>query len=272
MNFFMKDLSNENVIYIKDGDVEYLQFRKLLEYKDKITHCFTLKNLDFYSNNNFYENEENVRKNYEKICSKINLDAKNIVRPLQTHTNCVKNIFNEIGILPKGLENVDGLITNKKNKILSTIYADCTPIFLYDCSKNIIGNIHSGWKGTVSKIVGVAIKNMIEDYSSDPGDIIACIGPTIRKCHFEVDEDVKELFEKNFNNSKIILKGEIKEGKQKYFVDTVLANIMIMKSLGLKDENIIDSKICSVCESKLIHSYRVEGKEAGRCTSLISLI
>ena len=45
-----------------------------------------------------------------------------------------------------------------------------------------------------------------------------------------------------------------------------------LESLGLKDENIIDSKICSVCESKLIHSYRVEGKEAGRCTSLISLI
>ena len=268
----MIDLSNENVIHIKDRELEYLQFRKLLEYKDKVTHCFTLKDLDFYSNNNFYENEENVKKNYEKICSKINLDANNIVRPLQTHTNCVKNIFNEIGIFPKGLENVDGLITNQKNKILSTIYADCTPIFLYDKSKNIIGNIHSGWKGTVSKIVGVAIKNMIEDYRSNPNDIIACIGPTIRKCHFEVDEDVKELFKKSFNTSQIIYKGEIKEGKQKYFIDTVSANIMTMKSLGLKDENIIDSKICSVCESRLIHSYRVDGKEAGRCTSLISLI
>ena len=247
----MKDLSNENIIHIKDGEVEYLQFRKLLEYKNKITHCFTLKYLDFYSNNNFYENEKNVRKNYKKICGKINLDANNIVRPL---------------------ENVDGLITNQKNKILSTIYADCTPIFLYDISKNIIGNIHSGWKGTVYKIVSVAIKNMIEDYGSNPSDIIACIGPTIRKCHFEVDEDVKELFVKSFNNSEIIYKGEIKEGKQKYFVDTVSANIMTMKSLGIKDENIIDSKICSVCESDLIYSYRVEGKESGRCTSLISLI
>ena len=268
----MKDLSNENVIHIKDGEVEYLQFRKLLEYKDKITHCFTLKNLDFYSNNNFYENEENVRNNYEKICSKINMNVNNIVRPMQTHTKCVKNIYNEIGILPKGLENVDGLITNQKNKILSTIYADCTPIFLYDRSKNVIGNIHSGWKGTVSKIVGVAIKNMIENYNCNPNDIIACIGPTIRKCHFEVDEDVKDMFENSFNNTSIIYKGEIKDGKQKYFVDTVLANIMTMKNLGLKDENIIDCKICSVCESDIIHSYRVEGKEAGRCTSLISLI
>ena len=37
----MKDLSNENVVHIKDGDIEYLQFRKLLEYKDRVTHCYT---------------------------------------------------------------------------------------------------------------------------------------------------------------------------------------------------------------------------------------
>ena len=28
------DLSNDNVIHVKKGQVEYLQFRKLLEYKD----------------------------------------------------------------------------------------------------------------------------------------------------------------------------------------------------------------------------------------------
>ena len=28
----MKDLSNENVIHVKKNGVEYLQFRKLLEY------------------------------------------------------------------------------------------------------------------------------------------------------------------------------------------------------------------------------------------------
>ena len=28
------DLSNENVIHVKKGNVEYLQFRRLLEYKD----------------------------------------------------------------------------------------------------------------------------------------------------------------------------------------------------------------------------------------------
>ena len=38
----MKNLSNENIIHVKDGNIEYLQFRRLLEYKDKIVHAYTL--------------------------------------------------------------------------------------------------------------------------------------------------------------------------------------------------------------------------------------
>lgn len=268
----MNDLSNENVIHIKSEGIEYLQFKRLLQYKDKITHCFTLKNLDFYSNKDFYDNKDTILENYKKICEKINLNANNVVRPLQTHTNCVKNIYDENGILTKELENVDGLITNKKNKILSVIFADCTPIFLYDPVKNVIGNIHSGWKGTVSKIGKVAIENMINNYSSTPEDIIACIGPTIRSCHFEVDADVKDTFEQAFNTTEITRIGVIKNGKQKYYINTVLANTMMMKELGLKSENIIDCGICTVCENNFTYSYRAHGENAGRSTSLISLI
>ena len=35
------DLSNENIIHIKKDNVEYIQFRKLLEYKN-IDHCSTI--------------------------------------------------------------------------------------------------------------------------------------------------------------------------------------------------------------------------------------
>ena len=38
----MKDLSNEFVVHIKKNGIEYLQFRKLLEYSDIITHAYSL--------------------------------------------------------------------------------------------------------------------------------------------------------------------------------------------------------------------------------------
>lgn len=266
-----KDLSNENVIQINKDGISFLKFRRLLEYKDKIEHCFTLKNLTFGDNANYYDIQNLVLENYKKITNSLDLDFKNVVRPFQTHTNCVKIVDNEKGIFIDSLNNVDGILTNQKDEILSLTFADCTPIYLYDPIKNVIGNIHSGWKGTVLKIAKVSIEEMIKNYDSNPENIIACIGPTIRKCHFEVEEDVKNMFLESFNDEEIISIGEIKDGVQKFYVDTVLANTKLLKSLGLKEENIIDSKICSVCNSSLIHSYRVCKENAGRNTALITL-
>ena len=113
---------------------------------------------------------------------------------------------------------------------------------------------------------------MIETYGSSPKDIICAIGPTIRKCHFEVEEDVKDMFLNKFNYiEEIVTIGQIKQGRQKYYIDTVKINKNILMEMGIKEENIIDSKICTVCNSSLMHSYRKEGKDAGRNTALIML-
>ena len=37
----MQDLTNDVVIHIKKNNIEYLQFRKLLEYPE-LVHCYTL--------------------------------------------------------------------------------------------------------------------------------------------------------------------------------------------------------------------------------------
>ena len=55
----MKDLSNENIIHVKNDNIEYIQFRKLLNYKN-ITHCFTLKPLDFAGFDNYQERKSMV--------------------------------------------------------------------------------------------------------------------------------------------------------------------------------------------------------------------
>lgn len=268
----MTDLSNENIIHINKNGVEYIQFRKLLEYSDILTHCFTLKPLDFGDNSNYKDKKNVVTKNYKLICNELDVDYKNIIRPYQTHTSNVKGVDVGNGIFLEEYINIDGLITNKKNIALSLTYADCTPIYLFDPIKKSIGNIHSGWQGTVKEIAKNAIKKMIETYGSSPKDIICAIGPTIRKCHFEVEEDVKDMFLNKFNYiEEIVTIGQIKQGRQKYYIDTVKINKNILMEMGIKEENIIDSKICTVCNSSLMHSYRKEGKDAGRNTALIML-
>jgi len=264
----MVDFSNENILHVKTEEIEYIQFKKLLEYG--IPNAYTLRgdNIDFSGDS---ENEES---SYKKICDELKIGVDTLLKPCQSHTSVVKCINKVIKI--EDLKNIDGLITNTKNISLTTKNADCILFLIYDPVKRVIANVHSGWKGTFKKIIEKAVVKMITHYNSDPKDIICCISPSIRKCHFEVDEDVKELYESIFEFTKqskdFISVGEIKENKQKYLIDTVLINKILLLNLGLKEENIIDCNICSMCNSDKIYSARVEGEKYKRATAIISLI
>ena len=169
----------------------------------------------------------------------------------------------------------DGLVTNKANLALSTTNADCILMLFFDPVTKTIANVHSGWRGTLQRISIKTVKKMVEEFSCNPSNIICCIAPSIRKCHFEVDSDVKNSFEKEFEDfSKENLKDIIvkQTDKDKWNIDTVLINKILLEKIGLKTENIIDSKICSVCNSDLVHSFRVEKENYGLSTAIIELM
>ena len=266
-----KILNNKEIVIIQNEDLKIMQFKKLLEYSD-LTHAFTLKPFDFGSNDTYKEIKKEADNNYELVCNLLNIDSKNIIRPCQTHTNKIKEVNDEIGIFNKSFIDVDGLTTRKRGKVLSLSFADCTPIYLYDNNQKIIGNIHSGWQGTVKKIAKKTIEFMKEKYNSNPKDIICVIGPTIRKCHFEVKQDVRDIFYNEFKYMKNI--DDIIKYNQEtksYFIDTVEINKNLLQEEGILQENIIDSKVCTFCNSNIIHSYRKEGEFSGRNTALICL-
>ncbi len=282
----MKDLSNKNVIRINKNGVQYLQFRKLLEYKDIITHAYSIgTDVNFrtarVNKQQLPENEFNKAiQDYKNLCNAINVDYKNIVKTNQEHTDNIaianKKInqdFPDINL--EEYSKTDGIVTNRPNLVLSTTNADCILLLFFDPVTKTIANTHSGWKGTLQRISVKTVEKMINEFNSKPEDIICCICPSIRKCHFEVNRDVKEMFENEFKDLNINKNIDIMEkqkDKEKWNIDTVLINRIILKKAGLKDENIIDSGLCSVCNKDLIHSFRVEKQGYGLNTALISLI
>ena len=287
----LTDLSNDRVIHIKTGKVQYLQFRKLLEYKDKINHAYSLgTNVNFRTAINGKPEVSSkqyklAKKSYKQICKAIGSKYRNIVKPRQCHTNNILAVKNKTNIFsPEKYKKTDGLVTNKKNILLATTNADCILFLLYDPVKNVIANVHSGWKGTLKRIVVQAVNKMMNEFGCKPKNIICCICPSIRKCHFEVSQDVKELFQNEFgylegssyvddqgNKITINLDDIIEEKQNKWNIDTVLINKVLMQNMGLIPENIIDSGICSMCNPNLIHSYRTEKEGFGLETALIEL-
>ena len=173
----------------------------------------------------------------------------------------------------KKFDNVDGFVTDKKNKVLMLGFADCTPLLFYDPTKKVIANTHSGWKGTLQTIGLRTVEKMQKEYDCKPEDIICCIGPHIRKCHFEVDKNVRDLFYNKFKDLKGI--EEIighNEENNKYYIDTARINKQTLLNAGLKEENIIDSNICTVCHSDICHSFRAEKELSGRAVTMIELV
>lgn len=279
------DLSNENVIHVEKEGIQYLQFRKLLKYSDIITHGYSLgidKNFRTARANKQKLPEQEAKKaikDYENLGKCINIKLNKMVKPNQAHTDKIqiveKHILeNEPDFNLEVYDKTDGLITNKKDIALATTNADCILLLFFDPVNKVIANVHSGWRGTIQRISVKTVQKMVNKFNCKPENIICCICPSIRKCHFEVENDVKEIFEKEFRDLKIEQNNDIMEkqkDKEKWNIDTVLINKILLKQEGLKQENIIDSGICSVCNSDLIHSYRVERQGYGLATALIKI-
>lgn len=277
-----ESIMNENEIQIiKNDEIEFLQFKRLLNHHN-VNHAYILKphNMNFRCGKDFRCIEE-VKENLKTVSKNCGFKYETIIRPDYEHTNNVAivdsvDISKEIPELRgERFQNTDGLITNKKDITLMSTNADCNLVLLFDRELNVIANVHAGWRGTFDKIVKNAVEKMKEEYNSNPQNIEAYFCPSIRKCHFEVDEDVKELCEKKFEYTgkieDIISKGEIKEGKQKYYIDTILINTILLKESGVLSENIVDCGICSVCMKDLVHSKRAEGDSFNLGTALICL-
>ena len=267
----MSKFNNDILIHKIENGTEVIQFKKLLEFPN-LKHCYTLRKNDIDINIVDPKNKERLEKSYKKIANLLDMNKESIVQPIQTHTDNIEYVDNNTD----KIKDVDGLITNKKDILLCTTSADCISLLFYDDNKKIIADIHSGWRGTLKKIGKKAAEKMIKNYGSNPKDIICCICPSIRKCHFEVDEDVMELFKNEFEYTgrinEIISVGKIVDGKQKYNIDTALINRIILEEVGLLEENIVDSNICTVCNADSFHSYRVDKENSGRNGAFIGMI
>ena len=275
----MKDLSNEDIIHVKKNGIEYIQFRKLLEYSDIINHAYGIGLDRNYrtSKNNGEEKYNKAIKDYKELCTAIGINYINCVKPCQEHTKNIRNVKQKMnkGMLDfeqKEYKATDGLITNQANIALATTNADCILLMFFDPVRKVISNVHSGWRGTLQRISVKAVNKMKNEYDCNPKDIICCICPSIRKCHFKVHADVQEPYYNEFKDLKEIDQIIVPvSGEDRWSIDTVGINKIILKQAGLKEENIIDCGICSVCNSDLIHSFRVEKEGYGLNTAIIEI-
>jgi len=167
----------------------------------------------------------------------------------------------QVGIFDaKGCPDADAYITNEKNLPIAIRTADCVPVFIFDPLRRVIGLAHAGWRGTYKKIAAKTVQRMKEKFSCEPSDLKIVLAPSIRDCCYQVGEEFREYFS-----------SYVKDRGGYLYVDVVAANRDQLMQVGVKQENILDSGICTCCH-KNYFSFRRDGQKAGRMISLMMLV
>jgi len=280
-NWVRKNTGCEVEEKIGENSVPYLSFTAL-EKTGLVKHGFSTKfggvsTGDFESMNlsiSKPDKPENVKENFRRITKAIGIEYDSLCLSYQIHSTNVKPVGEEdrgLGIIKdRPYNDIDGLITNSNKVSLVTFFADCIPLFFVDTKNKAIGLSHSGWRGTVGKMAQVTLNAMADNYNSSPSDIILCIGPGICKDCYEVSSDVYEEFKKNFNFCDInTIISPNKKGR--YQLDLYEANRQLALNIGIPEENIHVSDICTHCNSEYLFSHRKHGDRRGNLAAFLAL-
>lgn len=165
----------------------------------------------------------------------------------------------EAGVI---LPATDGIVTDVKNVLLTTVHADCLPVYFYDSKKGVIGLVHAGWRGALAGIAPQAIRKMTFVLGAGLKDIDVHIGPGISKCCFEVGSEVASQFllEWGFSFAEPIENDDASENAEdKYLLDLKSIVKQQLMNAGIPEEKIEVNDHCTYCEPELFCSYRREG-------------
>ncbi|MGH9602423.1 MAG: peptidoglycan editing factor PgeF [Terriglobales bacterium] len=186
----------------------------------------------------------------------------------------------------------DGQITRVPGLLLAVQTADCLPVMLVDPKHRAVGIFHAGWRGTLARIVEKGVAAMRLHFGSDPGKLLAAIGPGIHACCYAVGEEVHDRFASQFGYAETLFHKVFESDpvREKYpllfltarapghsdfgpklHLDLVAANRRQLLDAGVPMRNLWASPLCTSCRTDLFFSHRNEKGVTGRMMGAVGI-
>jgi YfiH family protein len=163
----------------------------------------------------------------------------------------------------------DIVISDDPRVAIGVRVADCAPVLIADRRRRVVGAAHAGWRGTVKGAAAVAVRAMQDEFGSDPLDLTAAIGPCLGPCCGEVGPEVVDAFRTAGHGAADLDRWFTAGPSGRPYLNLWLANRDQLESAGLSADRIHAAEICTRSHPSLLHSYRVQGKMAGRMVGVI---
>lgn len=220
------------------------------------------------------DDPEAVHENFRRVAAALGTKAEKFVFTDQTHTaNVLRVDGSDAGkgiCRERGFTDIDGLITNSPDVVLSAFFADCVPLYFVDPVNKAIGLSHSGWRGTVQRMGRATIEAMAREFGTDPADLICAVGPCICRDCYEVSADVAEQFAKEFPGHEDALLRDDHNGK--FHLDLKAANRIVLEEAGVPAGQISVSDVCTCCEPEFLFSHRASKGRRGNLGAFMGLL
>jgi len=157
----------------------------------------------------------------------------------------------------------DGLIVSDPSLPITIRTADCVPLLLVDVRRRRVAAIHAGWRGSLDRIAEKAIALMAR-LGSDPGDMVAWMGPAIRRDAYEVGPELSQRFRAAFPD----YEGIVVDNR----LDLILLNACQLRSAGVPSPQIHAANCCTAGNRELCFSYRAERDRPGRMVTYAMIL
>ncbi|MCP3689010.1 MAG: peptidoglycan editing factor PgeF [Gammaproteobacteria bacterium] len=156
--------------------------------------------------------------------------------------------------------DADAAITREPGKVAVVMTADCLPVLLCNQHGNEVAAVHAGWRGLADGI----LRTTLDAMTSPADELLAWIGPAISQQHFEISDEVRQLFlEKHGPAAAHRFVGN-RSGHWLCDLPGLAADELHRHGLG----KVHLSGLCSYDDDDSFYSYRRSGT-TGRMASLI---
>jgi len=218
------------------------------------------------------DDPQNVRENRKRTAALFEKEARQLTFAKQIHSANIAQV--PPGYQGGAFDDVDALMTDAGQTPLVILTADCAAVFLYDVHNHAIGIAHAGWRGTVAGIAANTVRRMHAAFGTFPHDIMACIGPSIGPCCYEVGDEVINAVSETLPDytDEVLVEpdmasaGSFRESVnagRKHF-DLWRANEIMLADVGVPETQIEVSRLCTSCRTDLFYSHRAEKGITGR--------
>lgn len=218
---------------------------------------------------NTFDSPHNVQGNRSLLARTFGTKAEKLVMVNQCHGTDIL-VINEPNSDFSHFQKLqcDGIVTNQPGVMVAVGVADCLPLLLLDPVKKVAAALHAGWKGTAGNIAAKGVETLVKIFGSNPGDILAALGPCIKSCCYEVDEPVRKAFS---DGGHAWDRFTVENGAGKWRLDLAAANREQLMAANVREDKIESAPHCVSCQHDWFFSYRRDEGETGRQAGFMML-